>query len=638
MSEKAPESRDGQPPTNPSLTVQPPPSGTTDSAPHNSHHVHAHHSAIQFRFLEQLKHRNVIRVGILYLVVCWLILDPVHVLFHMLEVPLWANRLVVILMAVGFPAVLLFAWVYEITPEGLKPTAEVEPHRSIRNLTGRRLNRAIVVVMAVALAYFAADKFWLSKRATTEQAATPAASVAPATTPAATAISDKSVAVLPFVDMSEKKDQEYFSDGLSEELINLLSQVPDLQVIARTSSFYFKGKSEDIPAIAQRLHVANILEGSVRKSGNTLRVAAQLVRADSGMHLWSQTYDRELRDVFKVQDDIAGAVVTALKVRLVYTRPLNPYRTESTEAYNYFLLGRQLIGQDDLAAAQRAIREYNEAIRLDPNYAAALAGLALAEGYVADHVGDNALLSRAVAHAEQAVERGPDLADAYAVRSYLRGRFYWDWARARADLTKALALDPGNAFAKLHYSALERSVGRLPESIEAAHQAIAADPLSAAAWDSLGFALQFDGQLSESRRALERSLEISPQGTVALQTLGLTELLAGRPQATLSVLEQSREEALRLFGGALVNYTLGHVREADNALDGLTARHSAEFAYQIAQVYAWRGDKDHAFAWLERAYAQHDGGLGDTKADPMLRTLHGDKRYAALLQKINLSD
>jgi TolB-like protein len=285
MSGETPESGEGPAPTGQPTTVQPPGSGTNHGAPHASVHVHAHHSAIQFRFLEQLKHRNVIRVGILYLVVCWLILDPVHVLFHMLEVPLWANRLVVILMAAGFPAVILFAWVYEITPEGLKPTAEVEPHRSIRNVTGQRLNRAIVVVMAMALAYFAADKFWLSKRATTEQTATPAASVAPTTTPAATAISDQSIAVLPFVDMSEKKDQEYFSDGLSEELIDMLTKIQDLRVPARTSSFYFKDKSEDIPTIARRLMVANVLEGSVRKYGNHLRVTAQLVRADNGYHL-----------------------------------------------------------------------------------------------------------------------------------------------------------------------------------------------------------------------------------------------------------------------------------------------------------------------------------------------------------------
>src|ERR1700738_5046007 len=258
MSSEAPESRDKQP-----KAVPPPASGSTPP----SHSVH-----IKFKFLEQLKRRNVVRVAILYVVVCYLILEPFGLLVHVLALPEWIGRTVVVLMAVGFPAVLLFAWVYEITPEGLKPTAEVEPHRSIRNLTGQRLNRAIVVVMAMALVYFAADKFWLSKRATTEQAATPAASVAPATTPAATAISDQSVAGLPFVDMSEKKDQEYFSDGLSEELIDMLTKIQDLRVPARTSSFYFKGKQATVHDIAKALSVAHVLEGSVRKSGKHLRI------------------------------------------------------------------------------------------------------------------------------------------------------------------------------------------------------------------------------------------------------------------------------------------------------------------------------------------------------------------------------
>src|SRR3984893_13015505 len=217
MSGEAPESREGQAPTSPATAVQPPPSGTNDGAPHASGHVHAHHSALQFRFLEQLKHRNVIRVGILYLVVCWLILDPVHVVFHMLEVPAWANRVVVVLMAVGFPAVLLFAWVYEITPEGLKPTVEVEPSRSIRKQTGQRLNRAIVAVMAVALTYFVVDKFWLSRPLAVPEHASEATRGAGAALNTDTA--DKSIAVLPFLDLSEKKDQEYFADGMAEEII-----------------------------------------------------------------------------------------------------------------------------------------------------------------------------------------------------------------------------------------------------------------------------------------------------------------------------------------------------------------------------------------------------------------------------------
>ncbi len=285
MSGQAPESREGPAPNNPPAAVEPPPRGTEDGASHISGHPHSRHQRIELRFLEQLKQRNVIRVGILYLVVGWLILDPVHVVFHMLEVPPWANRLVLVLMAIGFPAALLFAWVYEVTPEGLKQTVEVDPRRSIRKMTGQRLNRAIVVAMALALAYFVVDKFWLSQHLTTEHPATPIASVALSTAPATTTISDRSVAVLPFLDLSEKQDQEYFADGMAEELIDMLTKIQDLRVPARTSSFYFKGKSEDIPTIARRLMVAHVLEGSVRKSGNHLRVTAQLVRADSGYHL-----------------------------------------------------------------------------------------------------------------------------------------------------------------------------------------------------------------------------------------------------------------------------------------------------------------------------------------------------------------
>ncbi len=237
VSEEPPESPEGQLPEKPPAAAQPPPSAPADGTPHPSAHVHAHHSAIDFRFLEQLKHRNIIRVAILYLVACWLILDPVHVVFHMLEVPAWANRLVVILMVIGFPVVLLFAWVYEITPEGLRPTAEVDQHRSIRKLTGQRLDRAIMVVLIFALAYLLVDKFWLSKHVATEQPATVAAPVAPPITPVTTAISDKSIAVLPFADMSEKKDQEYFADGMAEEVLDLLAKVPDLKVIGRRNTF-----------------------------------------------------------------------------------------------------------------------------------------------------------------------------------------------------------------------------------------------------------------------------------------------------------------------------------------------------------------------------------------------------------------
>src|SRR3984893_13135161 len=254
---------------------------------------------LKFRFLEEIRKRNVGRVAILYVVVCWLILEPVHVVFHMLEVPPWANRLVIILLALGFPAALIFVWVYEITPEGLKPTVEVPHGQSIRRQTGRRLDRAIIAVLALAVIYFVADKFWLSttsghgKRETSAAATAIAAAPtahpepAPAFVPPA-----HSIAVLPFVNMSGDSQQDYFSDGLSEELLNSLSRITALQVAARTYSFSFKGKQVDIADIAHKLNVGARLEGSVRKAGARVRITAQLINAVTGFHLWSQPYDR----------------------------------------------------------------------------------------------------------------------------------------------------------------------------------------------------------------------------------------------------------------------------------------------------------------------------------------------------------
>jgi TolB-like protein len=285
--------------------------------------THAHHPLLHLPVFEQLKQRNVFRVAVLYLVVCWLVLDPVHVVFHMLDVAIWANRLVVMLMAVGFPAVVIFAWVYEITPEGLKPTVEVPHHKSIRKLTGRRLDRAIIAVLAVALAYFVIDKFWISRHVAAPQ---PIASAAPesaartsAVPPAAAPFAPPphSIAVLPFVNISGDKEQEYFSDGLTEELLNSLSRINELQVAARTSAFYFKGEHVDLSTVAHKLNVASVLEGSVRRSGHTIRVTAQLNNAVTGYHLWSQTYDRDMSDVLKLQTDIANAVANALKVTLL---------------------------------------------------------------------------------------------------------------------------------------------------------------------------------------------------------------------------------------------------------------------------------------------------------------------------------
>jgi TolB-like protein len=647
MSGEAPESREGQPPTDPPPIVRPPSGRTTDSAPPASGHVHAHHSVIQFRFLEQLKHRNVIRVGILYLVVCWLILEPVHVLFHMLEVPVWANRLVVILMAIGFPALLLFAWVYEITPEGLKPTAEVDPHRSIRQQTGQRLNRAIVLVLVLAVAYLLTDKFWLSKHVTTEQPVTMVAPVAPAVAPAATAISDKSVAVLPFIDMSEKKDQEYFSDGLSEELIDMLTKVPELRVPARTSSFYFKGKQATIADIAKALGVAHVLEGSVRKSGTTLRITAQLIRVDNGYHVWSETYDRKLDDLFKTQDEIAGAVVTALRVHLLPMQQPSAQeelRTGNLAAYNLYLQGRQSYNQGDTAGYQRAVTAFRAATTLDSLYAAAYADLALAQFWLTDDStsGDVAVdvagYESALAAAEKAVALAPGLAAGYSARGFLRAVYRFDFAGGQADLDKAVALGPGDAIV-LHRSAVLLAVlGDLPAAIAREEKALALDPLSEEICRRLAFFFVANQQLAQARPLSEKALAIAPNSAHARYNLGELYLLENQPEQALAAYRQTGIEVYSLSGQAKAEYSLRHVEVSRRVLEQLIAKYGKSGLLLIAEVYAWRGEKDQAFEWAERAYEQRDDGITWLKIDNYFRSLRGDPRYKALLRKMNLPE
>src|SRR6266702_6940846 len=380
MSGQAPESREGPAPNNPPAAVEPPPRGTEDGASHISGHPHSRHQRIELRFLEQLKQRNVIRVGILYLVVGWLILDPVHVVFHMLEVPPWANRLVLVLMAVGFPAALLFAWAYEITPEGLKPTVEVEPSRSIRKQTGQRLNRAIVAVMAVALTYFVVDKFWLSRPVAVPEHASEATRGAGAALNTDTA--DKSIAVLPLVDLSEKKDQEYFADGMAEEIIDLLAKIPHLKVIGRTSSFQFRGKNTDLREVGKALGTAYVLEGSVRRSQDRMRVSVQLIDARAGSNRWSESYDRPIGDVFKVQDDIAAGLVRTIQLPVgaadlpVHATVLNP------EAYSLFLRGRAARDRLDIQGQEDALGYYGQALKVDPTFVPAAVGLAFAAGAI----------------------------------------------------------------------------------------------------------------------------------------------------------------------------------------------------------------------------------------------------------------
>jgi TolB-like protein/Tfp pilus assembly protein PilF len=454
------------------------------------------------------------------------------------------------------------------------------------------------------------------------------------------AISEKSIAVLPFLDLSEGKDQEYFADGMSEELIDLLSQVKELQVIARTSSFYFKGRQATIAQIAKQLAVASVLEGSVRKSGHTVRVAVQLIRADSGVHQWSQTYDRDMKDIFRVQDDIAAAVVGALKLTLLPDRQLQTaYRSANPEAYDLYLLGRQHSQGTNAEAARSAIDDYRKAIELDPAYAAAYAGLSDAEEALSDFVDNpNVFQRQALADAEKAVELAPDQAVGYIARGAMRQDFSWDWAGAQGDFEKALALDSGNSSAQLAYSALLATLGRLPEALVAGKRATQLDPLSKAAWSDLARLLTSTRQFAAALQANSRVLDLDPGYAYAVNGLGRLQLFRGQPTEALLTFRRVEIEELRLMGISIAEHTLGHKIESQQALDALIAKGASGWAYQIAEIYAWRGENDKAFEWLERAYAQRDSAMPGLKSSPVIQlsNLPKDPRYSALLRKLKL--
>jgi TolB-like protein len=523
----------------------------------------------------------------------------------------------------GMPAAL--ARLKEAVGQGSAPLAQAVPSRRSGGV-GKRVGVAAAVLVAIGVVVVLSQHYWSSSHNAAQ--------------PATVAMVDKSIAVLPFVDMSEKKDQEYFSDGLSEELIDMLTKVPQLRVPARTSSFFFKGKQTTIADIAKALAVAHVLEGSVRKSGNTLRVTAQLIRVDNGYHVWSETYDRKLDDIFKIQDEIAEAVVAALRVHLLTVQqrsPKNELHTENFEAYDLYLQGKQSYNQADVAGYQRAVTAFQAAIALDPGYAAAYADLALAQYWLSDQTGGIPGYESALADAEKAVALAPGLAAGYSARGFVRAVYRLDFAGGQADLDKAVALNPGDAWV-LHRSAILLGIlGNLPKAIARDEQALALDPLSAEICMRLAFFLVADQQLARARPLYEKALAIAPHFILPQYHLGELELLEGQPERALATFRQLTGEEFSLIGQAKAEYSLGHRDVSQRLLEQLIAKKPTP-TFAIASVYAWRGEKDKAFQWAERAITEREVGITWLKIDFDFRGLREDPRYKALLKKMNLPE
>jgi TolB-like protein len=492
----------------------------------------------------------------------------------------------------------------------------------------------IAAVAVIGFGYLAVDKLVLSKReaGTKLASAQPAEAVTPVQTP------EKSIAVLPFVDMSEKHDQEYFSDGLSEELLDLLAKTQGLEVIARTSSFYFKGKQVTIAEIANTLHVAHLLEGSVRKAGRTMRVTAQLIRAKDGVHLWSDTYDRDFKDVFKVQDEIAAAVVKALQVKL--SAPVKAVsEPHNTDAYNLYLQGQYFARRASNVDVERGIASLKQAIALAPDFAPAHAELAAAYVYVATFgSGVPMSLDRASAEADEALRLDPTLRSAHNVRSNLAILLFWDWAAAKTQLDEALAAAPRDPDALFRRGQLSRALGNPDEALVYFRKGLELDPLRVIYHIQLAMLLDALRRPAEARAAAETAIAISPTVSKAHLLLGLLELNAGHLDAASAAMEREPAEYYRLEGQAMVAFANKRLAESDSALGRLIEAHHDTAAVQIAQAYAFRGERAKAFDWLDRAVVQRDPGLINIKTDPLLAGLRGDTRYKTVLRKMNLPD
>ena len=447
---------------------------------------------------------------------------------------------------------------------------------------------------------------------------------------------EKSIAVLPFVNMNKDNDQEWFSDGLSEELLNLLSRISELKVIGRTSSFSFKGKNEDLRVIGEKLGVANLLEGSVQKEGNNIRVTVRLIRASDGSQLWSEKYDRDIQGIFKMQDEIAGAVVKQLKLKLMALLKTASPQTK-IEVYDLILQGNYLAEMRDKENLAKALDFYLKALEIDSLNARSWA--AVARCYNLQSIWGWIDRNKGYEKAREAATKSIKLDDAQSEGYMELGvvkMYEFDWAGAEVEYQKALNLDPGNADILRTIGFLYRCIGRYDEAVRLTKQSISLDPVKPITYFNLGTLLHYANRLEEAIEAYKKVLEFNPQFPRARMLMGEVHLFQGKPETTLSEIQEETEKNFKDLGLALVYHALRRKKEADEALTNYITNYQSVLAYQIAEIYAFRGEKDKAFQWLEKAYARKENWLAYLKGDPLLKNLEGDPRHKAFLKKLNL--
>jgi TolB-like protein/Tfp pilus assembly protein PilF len=562
--------------------------------------------------VSELRRRNVFRMAVVYVVAAWLVMQVGEVLVTLGNLPNWVGPAILALLAVGFPIALIVSWFYELTPEGISLEKDVEAAESITHITGRRMDFIVIALLGAAVIVFAYDKWW-------------------------TPPPQKSIAVLAFENMSGDPEQEYFSDGISEELLNLLAQIPELTVISRSSAFSFKGKDIAVPKMAEQLNVAHVLEGSVRKVGNRVRITVQLIETSSDSHLWSESFDRELDDIFTVQDEISAAVVEQLKVTLLGEAP--KVERVDPEAYALLLQARHLYRQRNAESYEQSIALYEKALVIDPGYAAAWGGLARTYSVQANSglrpYHEGYALARNAANMALAID--PGYAPAHATLGLNTMTDDHDLAAAARHFERALALDPNNTDILRAAVALPMVLGRLDQSIALAKHVITRDPVNPNGHSNLGYSYLCAGRWDDAIASFQTALRLSPGFSGAHYLVGKAQLLRGEGEAALTAIQREEFEVYRLLGLVMAHHALGRAVASDEALADLIEKHEQEWAYNIAYVLAYRNEVDRAFEWLDKAVEYGDPGLLDISIEPLFNNIHADPRWLPFLESIGMA-
>jgi TolB-like protein len=578
-------------------------------------------------FFGELKRRHVYRAAIAYGVVAWLLIQIATQVFPFFEIPDWVVRLVVLVTVLGFPAVLVIAWAFDVTPQGMKRTGNIAHLESTPQSSARKFAAVIVTIAMLATGLL---MFQLLRSKSTS----------PSPVIAAATPSQKSIAVLPLLNESGDPGDEYFSDGLSEELIAALAQIKELKVIGRSSSFRFKDKKEDGKAIGKKLGVSTLLEGTVRKQGDQVRIVAELINAADGSELWSRTFDRELKDIFVVQAEIAEAVAASLELTLLGTddRSAKNAATKSVEAHNAYLQGHFYFERRNLEDYRKSVGFFEQATRLDPDYALAYAERSEAWTWIGDLTSEKQKEAWAAAgiDAEKAVAADPYLAEAHAALGWVRFFVDWKFDGGMAELRRANQLSPWNPTANDLLARVVVYLGQFQEAEKLSRQAIELDPLAYQARISLARTLFVEGKLDEAEASARKAAELQPTAVSSHRWQVFVAIQRRDGEAALREAQLEPNEGYRRFELALAHYARRERAAADAALAELIAKDRDFLAYQIAEVYAWRGETDKAFEWLQVSLDNHDTGMLSLLIDPLLRGLRHDARYKGLVAKIGL--